>query len=247
MRFERVHIDLVDSTQDEALRLILSGRAHDGTVVTADIQTKGRGRQGRKWETDRADAAAAPNLAATLVCRLPQGARAGDYSLLTAVALHDAILPFLDPGARANLRIKWPNDLLLNGVKCAGILLESPEPGWVLIGTGVNIAHAPPDRACLYDAAGVGARFTRDELLDAYLTRFAKFREDYTRSENGLADIVAIWMQHAHGVGQGMTVRTGNEEFQSVFDGLDPQTGACRARLSNGEIRLVHAGEVFFG
>ncbi len=246
MQFERHHFASLESTQDEALRLLHQGRAQDGTVVTADVQTKGRGRQGRRWETDLL-AETTPNLAATLVCQLPEGRQAGAYSLLTAIALHAAIAPFLVEFARDALQIKWPNDLLLDGMKCAGILLESPEPGWLLIGTGVNIAHAPRDRACLYGAGGTAPDLTRDALLDAYLVRFASYREAYVGSAQGLADIVTIWMRHAYGIGQDMRIRTGNTEFHAVFEGLDPDTGACCARHADGTVRLIHAGEVFFG
>lgn len=230
-----IHLPAVDSTQDEAWRLVQAGTGGHGLVIRADHQIKGRGRQGRVWETDRD-----VNLAATLVYHLTgPNVRASDYALITAVSLHAAAAEFLR--APGDLQIKWPNDLMLAGKKCAGILIESPKSEWLLIGTGVNIATAPDGRARLADdAAGT---VTAETLLDRYLNHFARFDDEYRQS--GLAPVARTWTAHAYGVGRSMSVRTPREEFQGVFEGLD-ETGAARVRCPDGSLRVLHAGEVFF-
>lgn len=231
-----IHLETVDSTQDEALRRITAGTAQHGMVITADAQTKGRGRQGRPWETPPLG-----NLAATLMCELPNGSNPGDYSIITAVSMHAAIASFLTHPDR--LKIKWPNDLLLNDKKCAGILLEAPVKGWLLIGTGVNIAYAPETRAKISDH--VRGMLSPRDLLDRYLTAFFANLTLYQEAPDGFRAICTRWMDHAYGVGQTMTVRTERDEFQAIFEGLDDH-GACQARLVDGTLRLIHAGDVFF-
>lgn len=232
--FDIAHLPTVDSTQDEVLRRLRAGTAQKGTVICADEQTKGRGRQGRAWETR-----AGGNLAATLLWPILDPARMGDYSLIVAIAMQAAVSEFLR--RPETLKIKWPNDLMLDGVKCAGILLESPEPGWILMGTGVNVAHAPSDRACVN--AGSDHPVDAQKLLARYLEYFSRFEALY--QSEGMGRICSAWMRHAYGVGQKMTVRTMNTEFDAVFEGLN-DNGACRARMSDGSTRLVHAGDVFF-
>jgi BirA family transcriptional regulator, biotin operon repressor / biotin---[acetyl-CoA-carboxylase] ligase len=223
----------VGSTQHEAWSLIQRG-APSGTVVRADHQTQGRGRQGRIWDSPRG------NLAATLAWHLGPTERPGDYSLIVAVALHAALQDSLLPGP--SLRIKWPNDLMLDDKKCAGILIESPEPRWILIGTGVNIAHAPEARAAL-------GSFLDDRVADApalmrrYLSSFEHWVQIY--QAQGLAPVVEAWCGHAFGMGKPMTVRLPHEEFAAVFHGLDSD-GACLATLPDGKMRRIYSGEVFF-
>jgi BirA family biotin operon repressor/biotin-[acetyl-CoA-carboxylase] ligase len=252
--FHTHHFDTVSSTQDECWARVQSG-APSGTVISADVQTKGRGRQGRVWDNPPG------NLAATLAWALAPGDTPGHYSFIVAVALARAVRTVIaDPSA---LSIKWPNDLLLNGVKCAGILIESPDPKWILIGTGVNIAYAPDGRARILDfvdavipaQAGIqdhktgpqrslGLQITSDHILDSYLGHFYDLVSHYRT--HGLADILAEWRGQAFGIDREMNVRLPNEEFTAIFRGLDENGAAC-AELPDGRIRKVHAGDVFFG
>lgn len=227
------HFDTVTSTQDVCWERVKTG-APSGTVVTADSQTKGRGRQGRVWDNPSG------NLAATLAWALAPDDVSGHYSFIVAVALARAVRAVIaDPSV---LSIKWPNDLLLNGVKCAGILIESPDPAWVLIGAGVNIAYAPDGRAKLNDFANTP--ITPASFLDTYLFHFANLVAQYRT--HGLGDILAEWRGQAFGIDREMNVRLPNEQFTAIFRGLD-ENGAALAELPDGRIRKVHAGEVFFG
>jgi BirA family biotin operon repressor/biotin-[acetyl-CoA-carboxylase] ligase len=125
----RLHLRSVDSTNVRAQRLAVGGAPH-GTLVTAAAQTAGHGRQGRAWVTPAGRA-----LACSLVLRDPPRL----LPMLAALAVAD-VADALDRSGR-QAAIKWPNDVLLDGRKVAGILAEGrPQEGWVVLGIGVNVA-----------------------------------------------------------------------------------------------------------
>lgn len=126
---------------------------HDFLLVTAETQTAGRGTRGRPWQSP------AGNVYLTVALhrrRLP-AARLRLFPLEAGLALWEAASPLLPPAARANLRLKWPNDLLWDGRKAAGMLLEAAADH-VFVGVGVNVAKAPAiadggtPSACLAEA-----------------------------------------------------------------------------------------------
>ena len=200
----------------------------------AAAQSAGRGRHGNVWTS------VPGNLYASLLLRPWPGDRAGDYSFILALALHAAVACFLpDPTL---LKIKWPNDLLLDGRKCAGILLESPEPGVLLAGMGVNLVSAPEGRAFLNDYATVSV--SPDSLLMCLEPALTAWVDLYRA--RGLVPILAEWQTKAAGVGEAVRVRLPQETFDGVWAGIDDQ-GALRVRLSDGSERRVLSGEVFFG
>ena len=128
----RVHHRLTDSTNAQARALAIAG-APDGTVVTADEQTAGRGRQGRSW--------AAPAGQALLMSAVVRDLTHRDALLPLAVPV--AVADACDAVAGTRVGIKWPNDIWIDGRKLSGILLEGrPQEGWAVIGVGVNVATA---------------------------------------------------------------------------------------------------------
>lgn len=130
----RLHLRSVDSTNVRAQRLASAGTPH-GTLVTAEAQTAGHGRQGRAWVTPAGRA-----LACSLVLREPPRL----LPMLAALAVADVAEQFDRAGRAA--QIKWPNDVLLDGRKVAGILAEGrPQEGWVVLGIGLNVAVEAAD------------------------------------------------------------------------------------------------------
>lgn len=226
------HFAEIDSTQDEALRRLDLGDALPFAVM-ADQQTKGRGRQGRAWESP------VGNLSATVALPLGGSDRAGHYSFIVAVAMHAAIAGLMSDPSR--LQLKWPNDLMLDGIKCGGILLEVPTAGILLIGTGINLAHAPADRSKVNDYTA--APVTPDVMINAYLERLDHYVARY--HTEGLGVILTQWVLHARGIGEMIEIRLPYETFSARFTGIAPD-GALIATMPNGDIRFVHAGEVFF-
>ena len=247
-RTPRILLDSVDSTMDEARRQ--AARGARALWIVAGRQTAGRGRRGRRWVSEPG------NLHATLLLRDPGPASAlGQLCLVAALALHDALAPCLPRHAAPDLRIKWPNDLLLRGAKLAGILAESAghsaRPAeTVAIGFGVNCRHCPADLP--YGATSLAAEGVRAEpleLLDRLDESFAARRRLWNRGA-GFASIRADWLARAHGLGTTVSVRFGAEDLpgsdpaslEGVFDGLDPEG---RLMLRQGErIRVIAAGDV---
>ena len=203
--------------------------AREGTWLRAERQTGGRGRMGRRWDSP------AGNLYASTIVRLKRSdPPAATLALVAAVALHDAIGP--------QATIKWPNDLLIDGAKCAGILLERGDDA-VVIGFGVNVAACPDDldRAvtCLAQHGMSGdAQFLFDRLIEGFARQLARWRES-------MALIVEHWLAAAHPPGTALRVNLGDGTIiAGNFAGLDPD-GALRLRLADGSIRAIHAGDVF--
>lgn len=235
------HFAEIDSTNEEARRLASAGERGPLWIV-ADRQTAGRGRRGRAWESP------AGNLAATLLIapRRP-ASECAQLSFVAAISACDAIAGF---APAAEFRVKWPNDVLANGKKIAGILLESAsgEAGrlaWLAIGIGINLAHFPPDTefpATALAALGAPAPSPRDALAQL-AAHFAKWYEAWT--DKGFAPIHDAWLARAAGLGGRIRARLTNEETTGVFEGID-QTGALILRELSGKTRMISAGEVFF-
>lgn len=220
------------STNADLIALVPTGIA-EGLWLRAERQTAGRGRLGRDWMSPPG------NLYASTIVRL----RASDpppatLALVAAVALHGTVRAYGVNG----VQIKWPNDLLIDGAKLSGILLERSGDA-VVIGIGVNLAHAPdlPDRATTSLAAHGAAPDPADflETLAEELARWlARWRE-------GLAAVRERWLAAAHPPGTALTARLPDgATIDGLFDGLDSD-GALRLRLADGAQRVIHAGDVF--
>jgi BirA family biotin operon repressor/biotin-[acetyl-CoA-carboxylase] ligase len=218
------------STNDDLAALARAGAA-EGLWLRAERQTGGKGRQGRAW------ASPPGNLYASTLVRIRPGDPPGaSLALASAVALHEAANTFA-PGAP--IRIKWPNDLVVDGGKLAGILLER-EGEAVIAGFGVNLAHHPDDtpRPALSFAALTGSAPEPDVFLEILAEAFARWLGRW-RNE-GIAPVRAAWLAAAHPIGSALSTSEG----EGLFDGLD-ESGALRLRLADGTARVIHAGDVF--
>jgi BirA family biotin operon repressor/biotin-[acetyl-CoA-carboxylase] ligase len=236
-------LEAVDSTMLEAGRLApaLSGPAW----ILARRQTAGRGRRGRAWQDPPG------NFAATLVLR-PKGdaAQVALFSFVAAVALHEALHGLV--GDRARLEIKWPNDVLLNGGKIAGILLESVGMGagvsHLAIGVGVNLLHAPDPSlletgavAPVSLATETGVHLGAEAFLPLLASAFARWQAQF--ETYGFAPIRSAWLARAAGLGQQVSARSGTNIQRGVFEGID-DTGALLLRTPAGRVALA-AADVF--
>lgn len=232
--------DTLGSTNDEAKSLARQGAAQ-GTLVWALAQTAGRGRRGREWRSPHG------NLYLSLVWRpaCPPD-RAAQLGFAAALAVGDA-LGDLVPNL-AGLAGKWPNDLLLDGRKIAGILLESEigeaqNLAFLVVGVGVNLVSAPPDVE--FPATSIAAQGYPPPEPAALLGAFARHFEDWARSwrEAGFAPLRAAWLARAVGRGEPIRVRLENASLHGRFADLDPH-GALLLDTADG-LRRISAGDVF--
>jgi BirA family biotin operon repressor/biotin-[acetyl-CoA-carboxylase] ligase len=232
------HLDEVGSTNDWLLER--ATELPDGHWVRADRQTAGRGRRGRVWNDGLG------NLMTSVL--VFSNGPVQQLSFVAAVALREAIItattgvPGLSPCPPEALKLKWPNDLLLDGRKVSGILLERNGEA-LIIGLGVNLASHPEGTerpATSLGAAGIA--LGPAQLHDALVVAFGTWRCRW--AGEGFAQVRAEWLRHASGLGERIAVRLGDETLEGRFEGLDAD-GALLLGLDDGATRAIHAGEVF--
>jgi BirA family transcriptional regulator, biotin operon repressor / biotin---[acetyl-CoA-carboxylase] ligase len=237
----RLSLPEIDSTNAEGFR-----RCAGPQWIIAGLQTEGRGRRARPWISPRG------NFHGTLVMHPPEEAAVVALrSFVAALALREAFVAVTGlPGA---FTLKWPNDVLLNGGKVAGILLESSGLGTaeatLCIGIGVNLIAAP-DVAQLEPTAvppvsllaETGLRITPEGFLDALAPAYARWERVFTT--DGFAPIRAEWLAHAARLGEVIRARTGENTREGVFDTVDA-SGSLILRMAQGPV-AIPAAEVFF-
>jgi BirA family biotin operon repressor/biotin-[acetyl-CoA-carboxylase] ligase len=209
--------------------------APEGMWLSADSQQGGRGRHGRVWVSPPG------NLHASTLVRLrTDDPPAHTLAMVAAVALDQVIQAYVPAG---RLMIKWPNDVLADGGKISGILLDGLGDA-VVVGVGVNLAHHPTDvdriatSVAVYTDAPEPRHFLSD-LAESFAHWLARWRGE------GLEVVVQRWLARAHAIGTALTIRSPDgERIEGLFDGLD-RDGALRLRLAGGEMRVMHAGDVF--
>ncbi len=214
------------------------GSVEEGLWLRAERQTAGRGRLGREWVSPPG------NLYASTAVRLrPSDPLASDLSLMAGVAVEEAVTIVLDAaGQPAAPALKWPNDLLIDGAKVAGILLERRDDV-VVVGIGVNLAHHPdlPDKVTV-SLASLGAPTQPAAFVELLAETFARWLARW-RSE-GLRPVRERWLARAHPVGTALLAQLPDGVvLNGLFDGLDAQ-GSLLLRLASGERRVIHAGDL---
>jgi BirA family biotin operon repressor/biotin-[acetyl-CoA-carboxylase] ligase len=251
-----VHFETLDSTQDKAKEFLSSG-VELPFAIYADMQTKGRGRSGNEWVSQSG------NLFTSIVIPLKNidAKDAGQYSFLTAVALMDTLSDY----GVSNAVNKWPNDILVDGKKIAGILLESDigADGLInalIIGIGVNLVSAPEGAISLRHCERSEAiqKFDRKNWIatsalphhndsESFLSHFIINLDKNLDiiKQNGFIPIREKWLTKAHGLGSIIRVRLPHETFHGEFIGLEEE-GALLVNV-DGKPRKVYSGEVFFG
>ena len=234
----------VDSTNAEAARIapFLTGPEW----ILAHQQTAARGPRGRAWVNP------AGNLAATLVMRPTERSdRVALRSFVASLALFEA---FVAATGRAEVfALKWPNDVLLNGGKLAGILLESAGAGGSLshfaIGIGVNLRNAP--EMSEVEAGGLrpvsllsetGIDVDPEDFLDLLASAYARAEAQFITY--GFAPIRTAWLARAARLGQVITARTTREVYEGTFETVDEAGNLVL--LTAGGRQTIAAAEVFF-
>jgi BirA family biotin operon repressor/biotin-[acetyl-CoA-carboxylase] ligase len=225
----------LDSTNSQARRLVDAGRT-DRFVVSAVRQTAGRGRFGRAWH------APADNVAMTIA--VPREAEYRDFptlSLMTGVAIHDVLSGLI--GDRAAVRIKWPNDIVVDDAKISGTLIES-DARRLYAGIGINLASEP--EGTIYPTTSLG-RFCSigrldliGKVADSWLAHFERWSRD------GFAAIAPSYTARIWRRGQPLSIALNEartERVEGLCLGVD-DSGLLRLRLPGGEVRAFSTGDV---
>lgn len=234
--------DTLGSTSDEAKRLAEAG-AEEWTVVWAREQTAGRGRGGNAFVSPPG------NLYLSVILRPARSASvAAQLGFAAALAVGEAVIRRLP--TNRDLRYKWPNDVLVEGAKLSGILLESAATqdgtlAWLVIGVGVNVASHPTGTswpATSLRSLGAEALDLEDLMRDIVGTLQAEV-DRWLR--DGFAPLRAAWLERAYGLGGTVGVRLPRERLSGRFVDLD-RDGVLLLETAEGP-RRVAAGEIFPG
>ena len=216
-----IHIfDQVISTQDIARDSLRRG-AGAGYCARAIEQSGGRGRHGRSW------IGLPGNLFFSFIVEPARSmAEWGSLSLLAGLTLVEAV-------GHGDAVMKWPNDVMIDGNKVAGILVEI-EGDAAIIGIGVNVAGAPENVGGVVDGVAV-------DIFDRFLGVFMARYEDWERG--GFATIKTDWLARSYDIGTGMSVKLPAEIVAGGFVGVSDQ-GALLLEMENGSIRTITTGEI---
>jgi BirA family biotin operon repressor/biotin-[acetyl-CoA-carboxylase] ligase len=238
-------LDQIDSTNAEARRRAEAGET--GPLwIAARRQTAGRGRRGRAWEGDTG------NLFSTLLTTIRKPpAEAAQVTFIAALAVADLLDRYAPPSV---VTIKWPNDVMLAGQKACGIHVESGAHAggglWLAVGIGVNLAEAP--QGTERPAAALSQHLSADHAAPPPVERAAQelaeaFDIWVNRWETlGFQPILDAWAARTPGLDGPAVARLGHETVEGRAEGVAAD-GALRLRLADGSLRLISAGDVFFG
>jgi len=230
-------VQSVASTQGIVKERAATG-APQGLVVQALEQTGGKGRHGRAWISPKGNLYISVLLRPS--CIAPQAAQ---LSFVAALAVSDAIDSYISSTALRML--KWPNDILLDGRKCAGILLETEVKGseavWTALGIGVNIASAPEGIGTAlgdYTQKEIELSAFRDALLSCLAARLASWETE------GFKKIRQSWLAMAHKPGTKLQIKLGETVQEGYFHDMD-DSGNLLLKGADSKMTALSAGDVF--
>lgn len=236
---EHIALDEVNSTNAQALRYGATG-LRGPLWVTAQTQSAGRGRRGRSWISEPG------NLYASLLLAEPAPvAQVAQCSFVAALAVHDAVCDTA-PALAARLSLKWPNDVLCDGRKLAGILIEGEgtRPLMVAIGIGINCRRHPSD--ALYPATDLSVLGAEVTAADAFAALSCRMAERLALWNGGtrFSDIRTAWLAHGPTPGSALRVRLADGDVTGFFDTIDDE-GNLVLTDDGGGRRKITAGDVF--
>uniref|UniRef100_UPI002741E0B9 biotin--[acetyl-CoA-carboxylase] ligase n=1 Tax=Pararhizobium sp. IMCC3301 TaxID=3067904 RepID=UPI002741E0B9 len=235
------HFASVGSTNDLALDAFREGR-REALWVTADEQLLGKGRRGRDWVSPPG------NFYGSLLLVDPASSETlPQMAFVISLALHKALSRALPPTVQTRLTVKWPNDLLYDRKKVAGILMEATQlqdRTGIVIGCGVNCVTSPDSMPyAVTNFAAQGHNISVPVMFKLFSAEVAAALADWQAGAN-FAAIRADWLSRASGVGELITVRLNDRELTGRFDGLDEQGRLLLSHPENGT-SVISAGDVF--
>ncbi|MBQ7413241.1 MAG: biotin--[Alphaproteobacteria bacterium] len=197
------------------------------SVIIADIQTGGRGRYGRVWESPMG------NLYLSAVVR-NMGQHTPFMAFVAGIAVAESLSDF-------GVRLKWPNDVLLDGKKLAGILLEQTDDGRLIIGIGVNVLTAP-NKKMLYPTADLCGKISREKLAKRILDTLSVYMD--LLLEKGFEPVRKKWLKYADGIGHAVKVNLPHQVVEGIFKEISPK-GELILETRDKTVQKITAGDVF--
>ncbi|WP_341818639.1 biotin--[acetyl-CoA-carboxylase] ligase [Wolbachia endosymbiont (group B) of Ennomos erosarius] len=246
------HYKEVSSTNKEALDLIGRGISNE-TIIIADKQTEGRGRTGKSWISPEG------NFYVSLIIDLLHNhsgvipmldssvtrwndkenlSKLTELTFVTALAVRNTLLSFISD---SNVQYKWPNDILIDGKKISGILLEKrSNSNWLIIGIGINVNHAPlPGTTCI---SNYGESVSNTDLLKELIINFNKLRKQWLF--DGFYAIRKMWLTRAFKMNEQISVKLADKLYEGIFADID-KSGKLVLQQKDGSLIYFDAGELF--
>lgn len=237
-----VALGRTESTNTQAHRRAAAGAPH-GTLLWAEEQTKGRGRQGREWISPPG------NLYASLILRPKcDPTTATQLAFVAALGVGDFLARYLEK--TIPVHYKWPNDVLVNGRKIAGILAESTmgkaqDLAWVILGVGINVATHP--EKVEWPATSLRAEGAEPPEIPELVEKFGRsLLFCYNEwQEKGFPPIRKAWLERAAGLGERIRVRASEATFEGTFTGLDEDGALLVLKDGDKSPSRITSGDVF--
>jgi len=232
---EWVYEDLPEvlSTNDSVLDLL--EKVKKPCIVSAERQTKGRGRLGRTWQEAKG------NLFVSFAYEIYEQ-NIGRYAVISALAVLNTVRYFVP---FAELKIKWPNDVLAKGKKISGILFEKGPDSYWIMGIGINVASTPKVENPIYEITSLsdfGVKINRMEVLKKLVHEFDAVKALYIK--DGFASVKRLWLDNAYQRDKKIMIRQNGRELTGILRNLDDNAGLMIE--TNKGIKTVLAGDVFF-
>ncbi len=239
LQSEIIHFKSIDSTN----KYLLSKHNHpNGTVVLADFQTAGRGRRQRIWQSPEAESL----LFSIFLNENIQTVPLYSFTFLTAVSVYEGLLPFIPQN---HLALKWPNDVLINGKKVCGILVEtktsSNRTNSIVIGIGINVNQ---DSAFfqreLKQATSLfcstGCKFSRMEVLSSVLISIDKNLMEL--QQRVYTDVLEKWKNYCPYLGEKIKVDDDKNIYEGIFKDISQNGGLILE--TGGKEKIFHAADI---
>ena len=246
IKFEVIFRGEVDSTNEEAKRLIIEQKYPvEYNVICAKSQISGKGRAGRSWYSPKG------NLYLSII--LPKTSSLDDMcqlSFVTSLAVHKTLMKiFRKHNISKKVKLKWPNDILIDDKKVSGILIENFErvSKYIIIGIGINVQHFPNLENLSYHPTSLKEQGVNIEnnlqITEMFLSYFQYYYKNWL--VKGFLPIRQEWLKKCDGKGRMISVATQYNKVSGRFMDID-FSGAIRLQLSDGQIYTLNTGEVFF-
>lgn len=228
----------IDSTNEEAKRLAVGGASH-GAFIWGKQQTSGKGRSGREWVSKQGNL-----FVSVLLCPDVSLKHYQEVSFVAALAVKEMLEPIV--GRDYELSLKWPNDVMLDGKKVAGILLESVKidnKDWLIVGVGLNVDSFPKDvrypATCLTQAGVqiISAKIALSRFIHHFVGRYDMWMKE------GFAPVRDAWCESGYRFGKPVSMQSGDERIDGIFVDISAE-GTMMVETAKGDMREIQAGEM---